>query len=364
MAGTMSITPQTSPARRGHGRLLLAAAWRHRYIHALALGTLALSLAVGWHTHSMPDLGTVSDFGLYLLAAFWIGGCGFAIVKLAWLAIVERDPHPLSSFLRPFGQFFANGQRLANGVNGIAAFIVFTSAFGVLKGSISILTPFSWDERLMRFDRFLHFGKAPHEWLGWLVDSPLAVLGLNFAYNFWFVTLVGSIFACAITQRDTALRHRYLLSLMTLWLVGGFLVAMGFSSAGPCYFARLGLGDAYKPLTDALAAAARSHPIWALQTQDALWNGYLNIANGNTGISAFPSLHVATAVLVALYAGNRSALAGALLWVFAVLIMTGSVVLGWHYAVDGYAGAAIALAVWKTAGLFVERFPAADLPAR
>lgn len=364
MVETMSITPRTSPAWHDYGRIFLAAVWRHRQIHALAIGTLVLSLLIGWHTRSVPNFGTVADFGLYLLAAFWIGGCGFALVKLAWLAIVERDPHPLSSFLRPFGHFFSNGERLANGINGIAAFILFASAFGVLKGSISILKPFSWDETLMRFDRLVHFGREPYEWLWWLVSSPFAVLGLNFAYNFWFVVLVGSIFACAITQRDNALRHRYLISLMTLWLVGGFFVAIGFSSAGPCYFARLGLGDDYQPLTDALAVAARSHAVWALQTQDALWSGYLNIANGNTGISAFPSLHVATAVLVALYAGARSKLAGALLAIFAVLIITGSVVLGWHYAVDGYAGAILAVIVWKTAGLFIRRFPAADMPLR
>ena len=36
-------------------------------------------------------------------------------------------------------------------------------------------------------------------------------------------------------------------------IVGGFLIAMAVSSAGPVYVARLGLGDAYVPLTDALA---------------------------------------------------------------------------------------------------------------
>jgi membrane-associated phospholipid phosphatase len=87
-----------------------------------------------------------------------------------------------------------------------------------------------------------------------------------------------------------------------------------------------------------------------------LWNGYSGATSGSIGISAFPSLHVATAVLFALYASRRSRIAGALLWAFAAVIMIGSVVLAWHYAVDGYAGAFISLATWKLTGLWLERF--------
>ncbi|RUW80014.1 hypothetical protein EOA30_41185, partial [Mesorhizobium sp. M8A.F.Ca.ET.059.01.1.1] len=46
---------------------------------------------------------------------------------------------------------------------------------------------------------------------------------------------------------------------------------------------------------------------------------------------------------------------GTLMWIFAVLIMLGSVVLGWHYAIDGYAGALIALAIWKITGAALSR---------
>jgi membrane-associated phospholipid phosphatase len=66
-------------------------------------------------------------------------------------------------------------------------------------------------------------------------------------------------------------------------------------------------------------------------------------------------MHVANAVLFALYAGRRWPSASAFFWLFAIVIMVGSVVLGWHYAVDGYAGGLISIAVWKMVGWWLAR---------
>lgn len=147
------------------------------------------------------------------------------------------------------------------------------------------------------------------------------------------------------------LRHRYLLSFMLVWFLGGFLLATGVSSAGPCFYARAGLGDRYAPLMEALARGASEAPVWALATQDRLWEGFTGARAGSSGISAFPSIHVATATLFVLAARRlgRAALAAALAYWAAIL--AGSVVLGWHYAVDGYAGTLLALAVWRVTGL-------------
>jgi len=46
-------------------------------------------------------------------------------------------------------------------------------------------------------------------------------------------------------------------------------------------------------------------------------------------------------------------LAGVAAGVFAVLILLGSVMLGWHYAIDGYAGALGVLALWWFSGHIV-----------
>jgi membrane-associated phospholipid phosphatase len=43
------------------------------------------------------------------------------------------------------------------------------------------------------------------------------------------------------------------------------------------------------------------------------------------------------------------------MWIFAAIIMLGSVVLGWHYALDGYAGILISVAIWKITGVVLSR---------
>ena len=325
-----------------------AAAFRRHIAHyALAVATLALAFGVGLRTGNLPDFDVLRDYGFYLLVAFWIGGSGGALALLVKLALFDRNPSPLGAFFAAFHDFFRDRARIANGLNGLAAMMIFMTGFSVLKGSIAILRPFTWDRTLADVDRWLHFGRLPHDWLWPVLNSAVAVHAINFAYNFWFFILVALVFVATIARRDTLLRHQFLLSFMLVWLAGGFFVALGFSSAGPCYFLRLGLGGEYRELMEALALVDGTHSVWALSTQDVLWDGYTGATPGSIGISAFPSLHVATAVLFALYAMRRSAMAGILLWVFAGVILLGSVVLGWHYAVDGYAGILLAILIWK-----------------
>jgi hypothetical protein len=340
-----------------------ASFWRHRYLYAVSLASLTLAAIVGLSTGNLPDFGVIEDFSFYLLVAFWIGGCGFAIFRIVWLAFVVRDPAPSRAFFQSFARFFGDRERIANSINGLAVLFVFATAFSVLKGAIAVLAPFKWDRALSDLDKTLHFGRAPYEYLAGLLQHPAIVFGFNFAYNFWFVVMVAMFFTSAIARRDTLLRHQFILSFMLVWVLAGFFVAMGFSSAGPCYFARLGLGDDYKPLMDALGLASGSYPIWALTTQDMLWSGYTGASTGSIGISAFPSLHVATAVLFAIYASRRWGRVGIALWAFAATILVGSVVLGWHYAIDGYAGALLSVLIWKCAGLWLRRHGPEELTA-
>jgi hypothetical protein len=87
------------------------------------------------------------------------------------------------------------------------------------------------------------------------------------------------------------------------------------------------------------------YTLWAVSTQDALWNGY---AHGGLlqGISAMPSMHNATTLLIVLACWHLSKFVRFLTVGLAVLIFIGSIHLGWHYAVDAYLAWAITLAIW------------------
>ena len=119
-------------------------------------------------------------------------------------------------------------------------------------------------------------------------------------------------------------------------MLGGSLMAILFSSAGPVYYERL-TGDAvYVPLTDMLAALHAETHLLAVETIEILWQGHLgNPDFPELGISAFPSLHLGIATTIACFAftfGRAWGIAGTL---FTAAILFGSVHLGWHYLVDG-----------------------------
>jgi membrane-associated phospholipid phosphatase len=68
-----------------------------------------------------------------------------------------------------------------------------------------------------------------------------------------------------------------------------------------------------------------------------------------------PSQHVGIAWLMALYAFQFKRWLGILMTVFTLAIMVGSVILGWHYAVDGYLGVIVVSFIWLGSGFVLRR---------
>jgi len=341
--------------RRLHADLI-AMARRDRMLYAIALATLAAGFAMQPITGRHPDWALfVKVFGKLCL----FGGTLVLILlglKLVWLGAVAGSRRPTRDLLRWIWAYCARDGILANTAHTLAIFIAFASGFAVLKGSIGLVSPFAWDVALMELDRAVHFGTLPHAWLEPVMARPALVSTINVLYNVWFFVQIGSIVAACCAVRAQALRHQYLMAYMLVWVVGGFLIASLVSSAGPVYYERLGFGETYAPLMERLRDIDANHyTLWALEVQEKLWAGFTGERAGTAGISAFPSMHLATATLFVLAArqiGRALFLASIAFW---VVTMVGSVVLGWHYAVDGYAAAAVALVAWRVAGAYGRR---------
>ena len=352
------IEATAAAGRRG---AFAQAAWRDRWLYAMALGSLAVGFALEPFTGTQPDYAIVTELGtpvLFLVAVF---GAALLLWKLAWLAIVQRSTSPSRDLLAWMRTFFSAAGVAVNAMHTFAIFVAFAGGFAVMKGAVAVLVPFSWDAALADIDRFIHFGRLPHEWLMPLLGGPAVLKAVNTVYNLWFFVLVASFIVAAGAGRSQRLRHRYLMSFMLVWTLGGFLMAMGYSSAGPCFYERAGFGTLYAPLMEHLHAASAEYTLWALDTQDKLWAGFSGDRPGSAGISAFPSMHVATATLFVLAARHMHRAVLALAVAFWLAIMTGSVLLAWHYAVDGYAGALIAVALWRLTGRYAAALP--DSPA-
>ncbi len=312
----------------------------------LFLGSLS-GLVSGRHT----DMGVVTTV-LGDLTTLAILALSILVLVLFVDAARRRSRHPARDILIALFGFLWDPARLARMVRTLAIFTLFAIGFGELKG-LAALGGFAWDVPLMHLERAVHLGRLPHEWLRPLYDWPLAVQIVNFTYNLWYFIMIGAVLLLGIRHGSPERRFRFLFAFMTTWLVGGVLVASLMSSAGPCFYGRLGFGGDYALLMARLGAIDLTHELYALATQNQLWASHATGEHASP-ISAFPSLHVATATLITLLAWRSGIWSRIAALTFLGAILLGSVVLGWHYAVDGYAGIAIAVGAWSLAG-FVGR---------
>lgn len=229
--------------------------------------------------------------------------------------------------------------------------VCFTAAISYLhlsfKINIDSFAPYSWDHFFAWLDRRLFLGHDPWVLTHWLMPGTLATQILDTFYMIWFLVMQLSVFGVALLP----VRHRLRLTFLTAyglnWLVGGVLLTILFASAGPVYMERL-TGDAtFAPLMERLQAQAETVKINALVAQQWLWDGYTLPDVAPYGISAFPSLHLAIAATCACLGFAVNRLLGWAVAIFTFGILLGSVHLGWHYAVDGFAGIALGLGLWR-----------------
>jgi len=277
--------------------------------------------------------------------------------RALYFTLIIRPDRPFTMLMADLRHNTASPRRLVQGLPTLIFIPLLGGTFSVIKAAIPLMNPFSWDLRLEQWDRWLHGGVAPWQLLQPLLGHALISQSINVAYNLWFFILWFIWFWQFFAMRSPRLRMQFLLSVQVAWILIGSVLATMLSSAGPCYFGRVVEGiDPYAPLMAYLHHVNESRTLWALGTQQALWDGYsLGQLNLGAGISAMPSMHVAIATLFVLLGWQTSRLLGILLTVFLALIMIGSVHLGWHYALDGYVSFACSLLIWWASGWLVRR---------
>jgi hypothetical protein len=325
--------------------------------HAVLYAIAFLSYAVGLLESLW--LGLPVRFGLVSLVS------GNAVVFLAIAALLWGICHFFmlwksgyrgslrTAFAAKYTTDIAAPTRIANIIHALLVYGIFFVGFLAVKKAIPhAMGGFPWDTTFMELDRTLHGGRLPHEWLLPLLGGDKTLFTINFIYNFWTIVTMLCWFRFGFTIHDSVLRQRYLMACLLAWFCGTMVLGTVLASAGPCYFALVSTGaNPYASLMQHLRAVNDTYPIWALPTQEMLWANHIAGFGTVEGISAMPSLHVGQSVLFILLA-----LAWGKRWFklfaipFAATIFVGSVLLAWHYAADGYLGAAIAIGCWWLAG--------------
>ncbi len=256
-------------------------------------------------------------------------------------------------------------ERIAHLLSGMAlmmALMFFQGTFTSIKNILPLLRGgFFYDRTLADVDRWLSFGTDP--WLLLSGFSKSSVLRSFIDWNYsalWFVICFGGLFYVVTSPRAAAVRVRYVSVFMVIWIVCGNIFAGFFTAVGPVFYHAV-TGDTvrFAGLRQMLAsgdwastAAAFQHYLWSLHESGTAGLG--------SGISAFPSVHVALISLNAFFVAEISPKAGFAAFAYVAFIMMSSVFLGWHYAVDGYASILVVALLYY--GLRWLMCPAPELP--
>lgn len=344
----MTQTLATTPSRIQQLVQLLLLCFRVHWIYfvipVLFLLTNAALFSLLDKHGSAPLQAIISDLVLFTVPA---GLLVLFVVRMIYYAVIEKPESPSKALCRDLKLIFSRPSHIVNALPVFAAMVLFNKAMFELKPAIPKLNPFSWDLWFIKLDRVLHFGVDP-----WVILQPLlgydyVTLFFSTVYNFWFLALFGSWMWFGFQARSTQLRTRFFLTYMLIWWIGGGLMALAFSSAGPVYYGQLGNNpDPFAPLMAYHYEVDSRITLHFLRAQELLWNGYTGKI-APIGISAFPSIHNASSALFAAAFWKVNRKMGWVCIAYCALIMVASVHLGWHYAIDAYAGIMIALVFWK-----------------
>lgn len=229
----------------------------------------------------------------------------------------------------------------------------FSTVFGKMKILIPLLNPFAYDPWLARADAFLHGGRDAWQWLApWLLNGP-AISVLTLIYEVIWPSAVLYVLVHASLDVCARRRMQCLYAYFGTWAILGTLLAIALSSAGPVFYAHVvGVPSPYDGLMAQLVQLDAQGWITPVALGQEIWQAHIKeeVDNVAFSISAMPSLHVAMACLTFLYCRRLGRAPGFVAGAYFASIMVGSVMLGWHYALDGYVAIAGTCVIWWGAG--------------
>jgi hypothetical protein len=225
------------------------------------------------------------------------------------------------------------------------ACVLVAHAYMWLKVAIPLLNRRVWDVELARFDQALHGGISPSRFFVALFEDTVLLPVVDWSYAVW-LPLALAMLGLFATSASPRVRAQFLFSHVAIWTLGVW-----------CYIAMPAIGpglafpEEWRSTRAALPRTVEAQ-VKLLQNYERVVesrsSGVLRAGfNPGYGVAAMPSLHVAVDWLLLLWCFRRArAFAGLFLAAF-LLTFLGSVVTGWHYAVDGYVGIAMAqLSFW------------------
>jgi hypothetical protein len=286
----------------------------------------------------------------YMVVALVLSLAGGLVIFLRRLFVIwsEGEPRPTKRILNE-----TDYGAVATYLLGFQLVGLQMAALTWLKEMIPFVAPFWADPMLALLERSILTIDA------WRLVPEALVRPLDAVYPTWapikFLALLLMLCLPASTLKARAMLA-YFLTLGLMGVTGQYL----FSSVGPIFYDRIVGGDDFAPLT----VRIHEHAPVASLASSYLWNSFVMRQPGiGAGISAMPSIHVATTTWMALALSTAWPKSRAPAWVFWVVIFVGSFALGWHYVLDSVVGTVGAVACWKLAAWYLQSTAKLSQPA-
>lgn len=228
---------------------------------------------------------------------------------------------------------------------------VFLAAYTAAKTAIPFLVGFGWDGFWTEADSSLFGGDAWRIAQGWLGLRWMPVYAWIYTFG-WGGAFLGVTALFAINAKPERVGVFYTAMLLT-WILGGWLMALTFSSAGPVfiYLFDSALARHFAGVGEAIASGLPADNSLRL-TQKYLAAGIQShVALKGGGISAMPSMHLGAASIYVFASRKTRWLVPAVLFWLIIFVLSGY--FGYHYWVDGIAAAAIAWVCWRVSELYL-----------
>lgn len=296
---------------------------------------VSASLALRFGFYGRPphlEYGLACLFALLILFAVWGS-------FVTWRAFETKPESPLRF---AYGEFRKHDRAVAILLAGFTIAWLQLVSLTWMKALIPQTGPMWADPILADFDAMI-LGTDAWKLLTFLkpLEIPIDVL-----YGLWAlllkITLIVTLIAPASRGKSVALLA-FFLTFGIFGVFGQYLLPSG----GPIFWERLGFDGRFNDFDPPNGAEIASGYLWAK---------YLGQSPAfASGISAFPSMHVAMAGWMVLTAYLVRPKLKGLMWFYFGLVCVGSVYLGWHYVSDGIAGALGALIGWRLSAAIIDR---------